>query len=153
MSQAFRDQWTRQSVNKQLLTILTYLTRKHGELVIPLTELEHTTAGVSVESIDDTSLTLRYAPPGTRMFVLTPEPSISERNSTSWQSTTNNDPNVPSRLAPQLEPELTSPVSTLDDMEMARREQQMHRAAAAAEQARVLRGQPLPVTTPLHPPS
>jgi len=151
MSEAFRQQWIRYSANKQMLTILNWLA-KQKDIVIPIAELENTEPCVLVQEISSTSLTLHYAPPDTRMFVLGPEANTSERRPVQWQTTESHDPMIPPRLMDYLDPPMTSPLTTTDDKAMAEREQAMQRAAAAAEKSRVLRGQPLPVPTPLHPP-
>src|SRR5208282_1597767 len=155
MSNAFRDVWIRQHVSKQMLTILTYLAKTNGDIVIPITELEKIAVGEAViQSIDDERLVLHYSPADTKMFVIA-DNAATERSATTW-------PTQNARNQLDLLTELTeaggmtaasSPISTLDDAEMARREQAMKRAAAGVDQARVLRGQPLPVTHPSHLPS
>ncbi len=153
MSDAFRQQWIRQSASRQLCAILAYLTKQQGEITIPIRDLERIQTGeMIVQAIDGDSLTIRYAPPDTRMFVLN-EATVAERSAQCLPQNERRNPTLPSRLETLLDPPLSSPVSTLDDAEMARREAAMTRAAASADQARVMRGQPLPVTQPLHPPS
>lgn len=153
MSDAFRNQWIRYSANKQMLTILNWLARQH-DIVVPIDELEDTTPCVLVQEISGTSLTLHYAPPDTRMFILGNESAISERRPSQWQTPeSSNDPSLPQRLRESLDPATSSPLSTMDDVEMAQREAAMHKAASSASQARIMRGQPLPVSQPHHPPS
>jgi hypothetical protein len=154
MSDAFRNQWIRQSAARQMLTILTHLC-KQGDITIPTDALEQITPGeVMVQSIDSTTLTLHYSPRDTRMFVID-EHHAAERSAAPWQqnypSNLSNEL-TPPRLADLLDPPQTSPISTLDDQEMARRETAMQRAAATAQESRIRRGQPLPVTTPPYPP-
>jgi len=151
MSNAFAQNWIRTSASKQLLTILTYLAKK-GDIHISLAELEQIEVGEGVvQSIVGGDLILRHAPQATRTFFIDSGSNASERRPSC--PTNQSESLTPQRLAELLEPALDGPLSTLDDVAMAAREAQLQHRSQVVEQARVMRGQPLPVQQPTHPPT
>lgn len=153
MSKAFVDKWVRMSAARRMLLMLTYLAKKEN-ITIPIAELEQIEIGEGlIQSFVGDQLKLDYAPPDTKVFFLNQADAV-ERAPTSWTM----DPSVPERLRDLIDqaggPEAAARtvVSTLDDQEMARREAKSQ-AGTAAQRARELRNQPLPVQQPSHPPS